>query len=47
MEWVVITSVLVMVILSLFRVNVVLAIILAALTGGIMAGLTPVEAVEM
>lgn len=47
MEWVVIVSVLVMVVLSLFRVNVVLAIILAALTGGMMAGLSPAEAVEM
>ncbi|SDK34924.1 hypothetical protein SAMN05216243_2832 [Sediminibacillus albus] len=45
--WVVIFSVLVMTVLSLLRVNVIIAIIAAALTAGLLAGLSPVEAVEM
>lgn len=47
MEWVVITSVLVMVVLSLCRVNVIVAIIIAALTAGMMSGLSLVESVEL
>ena len=47
MEWVVILSVFVMVVLSLFRVNVIIAIIIAALTAGLMSGLSLVESVEM
>ncbi|WP_053217199.1 Na+/H+ antiporter family protein [Virgibacillus senegalensis] len=45
--WIVIISVLVMTVLSLLRVNVIIAIIAAALTAGLMAGLSPVEAVGM
>jgi predicted histidine transporter YuiF (NhaC family) len=47
MAWVVIVSVLVMTVLSLFRVNVILAIIAAALTAGVMAGLSVAESVDM
>lgn len=47
MEWVVIVSVLVMTILSLLRVNVIIAIIAAALTAGLMSGLSVVESIEM
>lgn len=47
MEWIVIVSVLVMTILSLLRVNVILAIIIAALTAGVMSGLSIVDTIEM
>lgn len=47
MEWVVVVSVLLMVILSLLRVNVILSIIIAAIVAGVMSGLNIVEAVEM
>ena len=47
MEWVVVVSVLVMTILSLLRVNVIMAIIIAALTAGVMAGLTIIDSIEM
>ncbi|HEY4602413.1 MAG TPA: SLC13 family permease [Cerasibacillus sp.] len=47
MEWVVIVSVLVMTILSLLRVNVIIAIIIAALTAGVMSDLSIVESIEM
>ncbi|MFD1040091.1 Na+/H+ antiporter family protein [Virgibacillus byunsanensis] len=47
MEWVVVVSVLVMTILSLLRVNVIIAIIAAAITAGLMSGLSIVEAIEM
>lgn len=47
MEWVVIVSVLVMTILSLLRVNVIIAIIAAALSAGLMSGLSLVESIEM
>jgi len=47
MEWVVVVSVLVMTILSLLRVNVIIAIIIAALTAGLMSGLGVVESIEM
>lgn len=47
MEWVVIVSVLVMTVLSLLRVNVILAIIAASLTAGLMAGLSVVDSIEM
>lgn len=47
MEWVVVISVLVMTILSLLRVNVIIAIIIASLTAGLMAGLSLVDSVNM
>lgn len=47
MEWVVVISVLVMTVLSLLRVNVIIAIIIAALSAGIMAGLPVIDAIEM
>ncbi|WP_087975150.1 Na+/H+ antiporter family protein [Oceanobacillus rekensis] len=47
MEWIVIISVLVMTILSLLRVNVIIAIIAASITAGLMAGLNIVEAIEL
>jgi hypothetical protein len=47
MEWVVVVSVLVMTILSLLRVNVIIAIIIAALTAGVMSGLSIIESIEM
>ncbi|MFC3039220.1 Na+/H+ antiporter family protein [Virgibacillus xinjiangensis] len=47
MEWVVVVSVLVMTVLSLLRVNVIVAIIAAALTAGLMSGLSIVESTEM
>ncbi len=47
MEWVVVVSVLVMTILSLLRVNVIIAIIAAAITAGLMAGLNIIESIEM
>lgn len=47
MEWVVIVSVLVMTILSLLRVNVIIAIIAASIIAGVMAGLSVTESIEM
>lgn len=47
MAWVVIISVLVMTILSLLRVNVVLAIIISALVAGLMSGLSVVDSITM
>lgn len=47
MSWVVIVSVLVMTVLSLLRVNVILSIIIAALTAGLMSGLSLVDSIEM
>ncbi|WP_067728708.1 Na+/H+ antiporter family protein [Oceanobacillus damuensis] len=47
MEWVVIISVLVMMILSLLRVNVIIAIIAAGLTAGVLSGLSVVESIEL
>lgn len=47
MEWVVVVSVLVMTILSLLRVNVMIAIIAAAIVAGLMSGLSVVESIEM
>ncbi|ASK61068.1 sodium:proton antiporter [Virgibacillus phasianinus] len=47
MEWIVVVSVLVMTILSLLRVNVIIAIILASLTAGLMSGLSLGESVSM
>lgn len=47
MEWVVIVSVLVMTGLSLLRVNVIIAIIAAAITAGLMAGLSFVDSIEL
>lgn len=47
MAWVVIVSVLVMTLLSLSRVNVVLAIIISAIVAGLMSGLSVVETVDM
>src|SRR5690625_2263863 len=47
MAWVVVISVLVMTILSLLRVNVIVAIIVAGLVAGLMSGLSVVESIEM
>src|SRR5699024_10773666 len=47
MEWVVVVSVLVMTILSLLRVNVIIAIIIAALTAGVMSDLSIVDSIEL
>lgn len=47
MAWVVVISVLVMTLLSLSRVNVVLAIIISAIVAGLMSGLSVVESVKM
>src|SRR5690625_7686578 len=47
MEWVVIISVLVLTILSLLRVNVIFAIIAAALTAGLLSGLSVVDTIDM
>ncbi|MFU0788822.1 Na+/H+ antiporter family protein [Virgibacillus proomii] len=47
MEWVVVISVLMMTILSLLRVNVIIAIIAAAITAGLLSGLDLVESVDL
>jgi hypothetical protein len=47
MEWVVVVSVLVMTVLSLLRVNVIVAIILAAITAGLMSGYGLVDSISM
>lgn len=47
MEWIVVVSVLLMTILSLCRVNVIVAIIISAVVAGLMAGLNLVESIEM
>jgi putative amino acid transporter len=47
MEWVVVISVLIMTILSLLRVNVIIAIIAAAITAGLLSGLDLVESVDL
>lgn len=47
MEWVVVISVLVMTILSLLRVNVIIAIIVAAITAGLLSGLDLVQSVDL
>ncbi|HLS61716.1 MAG TPA: Na+/H+ antiporter NhaC family protein [Virgibacillus sp.] len=47
MEWIVIVSVLVMTGLSLLRVNVIIAIIAAAITAGLMAGLSLVDSIDL
>jgi len=47
LEWIVIISVLVMVILSLLRVNVIISIIIAGFTAGLMSGLSLVDSVKM
>jgi len=47
MAWVVIVSVLVMIILSLARVHVIIAILAAGLVAGMMSGLNLVKSVEM
>jgi len=46
-EWIVIVSVLVMTGLSLLRVNVIIAIIAAAITAGLMAGLSLVDSIDL
>ena len=46
MEWVVVVSVLVMTVLSLLKVNVIIAIIAAAITAGLMSGMSVVEAID-
>ncbi|RLL40361.1 TRAP transporter large permease subunit [Oceanobacillus piezotolerans] len=47
MEWIVVISVIVMTILSLLRVNVIIAIIAAALVAGLMSGLSVVESIDL
>jgi putative amino acid transporter len=47
LEWVVAISVLILVILSLLRVNVIVSIIVAAIVAGVMSELSIVESVEM
>ena len=47
MEWVVIISVLIMTVLSLLRVNVVMAIVIASITAGIMSGMNITETISM
>ncbi|WP_156291705.1 Na+/H+ antiporter family protein [Oceanobacillus salinisoli] len=47
MEWVVVVSVLVMLILSLLRVNVIIAIIAAAIVGGLMSGMSVVDSIDL
>ncbi|MFB1050923.1 Na+/H+ antiporter family protein [Paraliobacillus sp. JSM ZJ581] len=47
MSWVVIISVLVMILLSLARVHVIIAIIIASLIAGWMSGLSVIESVEL
>lgn len=47
MAWVVVISVLIMTILSLLRVNVILAIIAAAIVAGLMSGLSLVDSIDM
>lgn len=47
MEWVVIISVLVLTILSLLRVNVIVSIIAAAITAGLLSGLNVIESIEL
>ncbi|SFB16570.1 hypothetical protein SAMN04488072_108166 [Lentibacillus halodurans] len=47
MEWVVVVSVFVLTILSLLRINVIIAIIAAALTAGLMSGDSVIGSIEM
>lgn len=47
MEWVVIGSVLIMTILSLLRVNVIIAILIAALSAGLMSGESLVDSIKL
>lgn len=47
MEWVVVVSVLVMTVLSLMRINVVLAIIVASITAGFMSGKNITDTISM
>src|SRR5690625_6364266 len=47
MEWVVIVSVLVLTIFILFSVILIVDMIAAALTSGVMSGLSPVESIKM
>ena len=47
MAWVVVVSVLVMIILSLARVHVIIAILAAGIVAGLMSGLNLIESVEM
>ncbi|TMN22838.1 sodium:proton antiporter [Lentibacillus cibarius] len=47
MEWVVVISVLVLTILSLLRINVIVSIIVAAITAGLLSGLNVIESIEM
>jgi len=47
MEWIVIISVFVMLVLSLLRVNVIIAIIAATITAGLLAGLTITETIDL
>ncbi|KGP72071.1 Na+/H+ antiporter family protein [Pontibacillus yanchengensis] len=47
LAWAVVVSVLVMAVLSLLRVNVVIALLAAGMTGGLMTGLSLTDTVEM
>ncbi|MDL4841837.1 Na+/H+ antiporter family protein [Aquibacillus rhizosphaerae] len=47
MAWVVIISVLIMTVLSLLRVNVIVAITIAALSAGLMSGLSLIDSVDL
>ncbi|RYG73268.1 sodium:proton antiporter [Lentibacillus lipolyticus] len=47
MEWVVVISVLVLTVLSLLRVNVIISIIAAAITAGLLSGLNVIESIEL
>lgn len=47
MEWVVVISVLVMLVLSLLRVNVIIAIIAAAISAGLMSGFSIVDSIDL
>lgn len=47
MAWVVVVSVLIMTILSLLRVNVIIAIIIAGIVAGLMSGLSIVDSIEI
>ena len=47
MEWVVVVSVLVMTVLSLLRVNVVMAIVIASIIAGLMSGMNITDTISM
>lgn len=47
MEWVVVVSVLIMTVLSLMRINVILAIVIASLAAGLMSGMNITDTIGM